>query len=70
MPCSLLDRFADLGLGGFAESGQFRDAAGFASFAQLLNGADVELVVERFDLFRPEAGNREQLQNRGWKFRA
>src|SRR4029453_6115380 len=51
---SFLDRLADLCLCGFAKAGQFRDAACFACLAQLLDRADLQLLVERLDLFRAQ----------------
>ena len=67
---TLLDSRANLRLRRFTKAGQFRHAAGLACFPQLLDRADLEVLVERFDLFRAQPGNRKQFQDRLRKFRA
>jgi hypothetical protein len=49
------DRLAELLLRRFAEARQLRDATRFASFFQLRDRADLQLLMQRFDLLRAEA---------------
>ena len=50
------DRFANFVLRRLAKARQFRDATGFAGLLQLLDRADLQLFVERFDFFAPRPG--------------
>ena len=52
-----LDALQNLGLGLFAEAVQLRDFAVLAGLLQLFHRFDAELVVERLDFFRTQAGN-------------
>ena len=54
----------------FTETGQFRHATRLARLAQLLDRTNAQLLVERLDFSRAQAGNREQLQNGLRKFSA
>ena len=57
-------------LGRVSETGQFRDPAGGARFLELRDRADLQLFVERLDLFRAETRERKELENVRRKFRA
>src|ERR1700736_136820 len=54
---ALLDRGANLGLRRFAKARQLRHSTGLARLAQLLDRANVELLVKRFDLLRAKSGD-------------
>ena len=69
MPGSFLDCVAKFFLRRLTKAWQFRNLAGLARFQQLLDRADLELLVKGFDLFRAETGNGEQLENCRWEFR-
>ena len=64
------DGFAQLLLGGFAESGQLGHAPGLAGFLQLLDGADLKLLVERLDLLGAQPRDGKQFENSRRKIRA
>ena len=64
------NRFAKFFLRHLAKAWQLSDATGFACFQQFSDGADVKFVVQRFNLFRAQTRDREQLQNCRRKFRA
>jgi hypothetical protein len=49
------------------KAGQFSDQPGLARFHELSDRADVKFVVKNFYLFRAEALNRKQFENRTWK---
>src|SRR6266480_5480951 len=52
----------------FAKTGQLSDAPSFACFQQLLDRADVKLIVKGLNLFGAKASQREQFENPRWKF--
>ena len=56
------DRIEDLLHGFCAEAGQVRYFAGLAYLLQVLDRSDAECVVERFDFFRSEAADAEQVE--------
>ena len=55
------DAFEQIGLGLLAKPVQFGDLAGLAGGFKFGDGIHAELLVERLDLLRPEAGNVEHL---------
>ena len=67
--CPFSDRPAKFFLRRFSEAGQLRDPARFASCLKLGNRAHPQLLIQRFDLFRAQAGKREKLKNFSRKFR-
>src|SRR4051812_46633896 len=67
---SLRDCLAQLLLRGRAEAWQTRDRAAFARLLELLDRADVQLLVKRLDLLRAQTGNRKQFKNSRRKLRA
>src|SRR5260370_4064938 len=64
------DCFAKFFLRRLTKAGQFGDPPGLAGFQELTDRADVKFVVKNFYLFRAEALNRKQLENRTWKLPA
>ncbi len=60
----------DVLLGFFAEAVQRADAAILCGAMQLFDGLHVEIVVQRLDPLRPQAGNLQQLGDRGRQFAA
>ncbi len=61
-------RLQDVELGLFAEAGQGADAAVARRPVQLLDGLHLEVVVQRLDPLRPQAGNLQQFGDRRRQF--